>query len=85
VGGGTQNRLLSQFTADAIERQVITGPVEATATGNILMQMMALGQINSLPEGRWLVRNSFDLSTYEPGSRAGWDEAYARLLRMLPQ
>jgi rhamnulokinase len=84
VGGGTQNRLLSQFTADAIERQVITGPVEATATGNVLMQMVALGQIDSLPEGRRLVRDSFDLSTYEPGSRAGWDEAYARLLRMLP-
>ena len=85
VGGGTQNRLLSQFTADATERQVITGPVEATAIGNILMQMVALGQADSLPEGRQLVRNSFDLSTYEPGSRAGWDEAYARLLRMLPQ
>jgi rhamnulokinase len=85
VGGGTQNRLLSQFTADAIDRQVITGPVEATATGNILMQMVALGQINSLEEGRQLVRNSSDLSIYEPSSRHGWDEAYARLLRMLPQ
>jgi rhamnulokinase len=83
VGGGTQNRLLSQFTADATGRQVITGPVEATATGNILMQMMALGHIDSLPTGRQVVRNSFDLATYEPGSRSGWDEAYARLLEMM--
>ena len=43
VGGGTQNRLLSQFTADATGRAVVTGPVEATATGNVLMQAMALG------------------------------------------
>jgi rhamnulokinase len=84
VGGGTQNRLLSQFTADAVARQVITGPVEATATGNILMQMMELGQIDSLLEGRELARNSFDLAIYEPRSRQGWDEAYARLLQMIP-
>jgi rhamnulokinase len=85
VGGGTQNELLSQFTAEAVGRQVITGPIEATATGNILMQMMTLGQLGSLEEGRELVRCSFDLSTYEPGSMAGWDEAYARLLTVLQQ
>jgi rhamnulokinase len=83
VGGGTQNHLLSQFTADAIDRQVITGPVEATATGNILMQMLALGHIDSLQAGRQIVRSSFDLSGYEPISRSGWDEAYARLLQMM--
>ena len=82
VGGGTQNKLLSQFTADAIDRQVITGPVEATATGNILMQMVTLGQIDSLPEGRLLVRNSFDLSIHEPGIRSGWDEAYMGFLQV---
>ena len=85
VGGGTQNRLLSQFTADAIGRQVITGPVEATATGNIIMQAMALGHLASLEEGRQVVRNSFDVTTYEPASRAGWDDAYARLLAIMEQ
>jgi rhamnulokinase len=85
VGGGTQNRLLSQFTADAIGRPVITGPVEATATGNIIMQAMGLGHIASLEEGREVVRNSFDLTTYEPGNRTGWDEAYARLLAIMEQ
>jgi rhamnulokinase len=85
VGGGTQNQLLSQFTADATNRQVIAGPIEATATGNILMQMLALGLIGTVQAGRQIVRNSFSLSTYEPGSRVGWDEAHARLLELLPQ
>jgi len=83
VGGGTQNRLLSQLTADATGRQVIAGPVEATAAGNLLMQMMALGHVDTLPACREVVRRSFDLVVYEPGRREGWDEAYARLLAMM--
>jgi rhamnulokinase len=79
VGGGTQNRLLCQFTADATGRQIVAGPVEATAAGNILMQALALGCIGSLAEGREVIRNSFDVRTYEPGDRAGWDEALGRL------
>jgi rhamnulokinase len=83
VGGGTQNRLLLQFTADATGRQVLAGPIEATATGNILMQMIALGHIASLMEGRELVRRSCTVLTYEPSGRSGWDEAYSRLLALL--
>ncbi len=83
VGGGTQNRLLCQFTADATGRQVIAGPIEATATGNIIMQAMALGHITSLEEGRTVVRDSFDVVTYEPVSQPGWDEAYDRLLTVM--
>jgi len=85
VGGGTQNRLLNQFAADATGRQVITGPIEATATGNIIMQAMALGHLASLEEGRKVVRNAFDVTTYEPVSRTGWDEAYARLFTVMKQ
>jgi len=85
VGGGTQNRLLSQFAADAIGRRVVAGPIEATATGNIILQAMALGHIASLEEGREVVRNSFDVTTFEPVSQAGWDEAYARLLTIMEQ
>ena len=59
VGGGTQNRLLSQFAADAIGRPVVAGPIEATAAGNILMQMLATGAIASLAEGRQVIRRSF--------------------------
>jgi rhamnulokinase len=86
VGGGTQNRLLSQFTANAVARQVITGPVEATAIGNILMQMMALGHVSTLAEARQVVRESSDLSRFEPGDQVeGWDQAYARLLAIMQQ
>jgi len=85
VGGGTQNKLLSQFTADATGRRVITGPIEATAAGNILMQMMTLGHIGSLEEGRQIVRNSFEMLIFEPGSQPEWNEAYARLLQVMRQ
>ena len=75
-GGGSQNRLLNQFAADATGRTVIGGPVEATALGNVLVQAIALGEIESVAEGRALVRRSFDLETYEPKDRAAWDEAF---------
>ena len=76
IGGGSRNRVLCQFTADATGRPVLAGPVEATAVGNIIVQVMALGHVSSLEEGRALVRRSFEVTTYEPGERAPWDEAY---------
>ena len=85
VGGGTQNRLLNQFTADAAGRRVVTGPVEATAAGNVMMQAMALGHIASLEAGRQIVRNSFDVTSYEPSGEATWDEAYERFLAVAVQ
>ncbi len=85
VGGGTQNQLLSQFTANATGRPVITGPIEATATGNLMMQMMALGHIASVAEGRQLVQRSFDWLTFDPVNQVEWDEAYSRLLRLMEQ
>jgi rhamnulokinase len=75
IGGGSRNRLLNQLTADATGRTVITGPVEATAIGNILVQAMALGDISSLEEGRALVRRSFELETFDPQNPAAWDAA----------
>jgi rhamnulokinase len=83
VGGGTQNRLLSQLTADAIGRRVISGPIEATAVGNIIVQAMGLGHLASLEEGREVVRNSFDVTSYEPIGQPGWDAAYARFVSVL--
>ncbi len=65
VGGGIQNELLCQLTADAIGRKVITGPIEATASGNILMQAKAAGQIQTLAEAREIVRNSFEVKEYQ--------------------
>jgi rhamnulokinase len=83
IGGGTKNRLLNQFTSDCTGRMVVTGPVEATAIGNLLMQAIALGQLGSLAEARAVVRNSFDVESYGPGSSAGWDEAYAKFVKMV--
>lgn len=83
VGGGSQNRLLNQFTADATGRRVVAGPVEATAIGNVVMQAMAGGQINSLAEGRALVRESFPPTIFEPVTPARWDEAFQRLLQVM--
>jgi rhamnulokinase len=83
VGGGSQNELLNQFTADATGRLVVTGPVEATATGNVLMQMLALGHIASLEEGRDIVRRSFEMRSYQPVETIIWDEAYERYLNLI--
>lgn len=66
VGGGIQAEILCQFTANATKRKVITGPIEATAMGNMLGQLMAKGEINSLEEGRGLIRSSVVLKTYLP-------------------
>jgi rhamnulokinase len=79
-GGGSRNKLLNQFAANAIGRTVVAGPVEATAIGNLLVQALALGRIANLAEGRALVRSSFPVETYEPRDTAAWDEAYGRYL-----
>jgi rhamnulokinase len=76
VGGGTRNRLLNQMVADAVSRPVIAGPVEATSVGNFLMQMIAGGDLNSLDEGRALVRNSFETAEFEPGNQAPWETSF---------
>jgi len=76
VGGGIQNELLCQFTANALGKKVITGPVEATASGNILMQAKATGQIRTLAEAREILRSSFELKEYQPQQTAVWEEQY---------
>jgi len=83
IGGGTKNRLLNQFAADATSRTVIAGPVEATAIGNILMQAIGLKHLGSLAEARSVVRTSFTPEVYEPQKAAGWNEAYSRLKKAM--
>ncbi len=85
VGGGTQNELLSQFTADCTGRQVVAGPVEATAMGNLLVQAQALGQLSSLSELREVVRNSSTVRTYVPHPSALWDRAFSTLSDIIRQ
>jgi rhamnulokinase len=83
VGGGSQNKLLNQFSANATGRTVIAGPVEATAAGNVLIQAIALGHLESLDELRRVVRRSFAVTTYKPQDAAPWQTAYERF-RQLP-
>ncbi len=83
VGGGTQNELLNQFTANATGRPVITGPIEATAFGNILVQARTAGAVGSLHEIRSVVRASSVMKRYEPQNIAAWNEAYIRFSAIL--
>lgn len=78
VGGGSRNRLLNQFTADATGRTVIAGPVEATALGNIAMQMLATGAVSSLVDARRIIANSFPTERFEPGNVERWNAHYSR-------
>ena len=78
VGGGSKNRLLCQLAADACNRIVVAGPIEATAIGNITMQAVASKELGSIQDARALVRESFPLERYEPRRPLRWDEAFQR-------
>lgn len=82
VGGGSLNELLCQMTADACDRVVIAGPVEATATGNLLMQLIGSGTLASIEEARGLVRASVPLKRYEPRHPDRWTDAAHRFGRL---
>ena len=76
IGGGAKNQLLSQFTADALGKRVISGPVEATSIGNLIIQAIANKDIESWNEGLAIIRNSFEILTFEPGDKNPWDKAF---------
>ena len=82
IGGGAHNTLLNQFAADATGRQVVAGPVEATALGNVLVQAIAGGHLASVAEGRALVGVSFPLEVYAPRTGGSWAAAYGRYVAM---
>lgn len=85
VGGGSQNHLLNQIAADATGRIVHTGPVEATAIGNVLLQAKARGELGSLSELRAVVRNSFPIQTFtpDPAMQTRWNEIAERFAPLL--
>lgn len=83
VGGGSQNALLNQFTADAIGKPVLAGPVEATALGNVAVQAIALGEFKNISEARQAVRNSFAVQEFHSRDSAQWDEAYQQFIKLL--
>lgn len=91
VGGGIQNELLCQFTANASGRPVWAGPIEASAIGNMLVQFVANGTLKSREEGIELVKRSFPIISYEPQSIDEWNNAFrnfcdiTRSLNILPE
>lgn len=82
VGGGSRNLLLNQITADAINRPVVAGPHEATAIGNLMVQVKASGEVSNLEQMRQVIRDSFDVEVYEPRNTAAWDDQYQKFLNV---
>jgi rhamnulokinase len=82
VGGGARNQLLCQLTADLTGREVLAGPVEATALGNILVQAQALGEVADLAQLRQIAGASADPERYEPGPSQSAQETYQRFLKV---
>ncbi len=82
VGGGSQNPLLNQLTANAINRPVYAGPVEATALGNAMVQLIALGEIANIREGRMILSETISPSIYVPEHRDEYESHYQRLQKL---
>lgn len=76
IGGGIQSKMLCQMTACANHCEVLAGPVEATALGNLAVQFMALGEIKNIKAARRIVSSSENVMSYEPRDAAAWDAAY---------
>lgn len=82
IGGGSKNNLLNQFTANALNVPIITGPSEATAIGNIMLQAKALNLVNSLSDMRKVINNSVHPETFFPQDVEIWNKAYAKYLQI---
>ena len=83
VGGPIKNKFLNQLIADSLDRQVVTGPIEGAAMGNLLTQAMALGDIPDLDSLRQVVRNSEAVETWNPNHTQQWEDAYTKLLSFM--
>jgi rhamnulokinase/L-fuculokinase len=78
VGGGTQSELLCRLTADVTGRTILVGSSEATAQGNIALQLIANGEIGDIRQARQVIANTEPVKVYEPAGSAAWEETYAR-------
>ena len=85
IGGGSLNKYLNQFTANATGVKVLAGPQEGTAIGNIMLQAQAAGLVKDIWEMRRIIANSIDIVTYHPQNKAEWDVAYEKYLKVTNQ
>ena len=82
IGGGVWNQFLMQFAANSTGLEVVTGPIEGTAIGNIMLQAKAAGVVGDLFEMRRIIANSIEMKTYQPQDSDAWDAAYQRYLEI---
>jgi rhamnulokinase len=82
VGGGSKSKILNQFTADACQRPVLAGPVEATAMGNLLVQVRSSGELSSLSEIRRVAHKSSEVEVFQPRQATSWDAAFDRFAQL---
>ena len=86
IGGGSLNKYLNQFTADALGVKVTAGPQECTAIGNIMLQAKAAGMVDDVWQMRRIIADSVETAAYQPqGDEAAWDKAYTRYLEITKQ
>ena len=83
IGGGSLNKYLNQFTANATGATVLAGPQEGTAIGNIMLQAKAAGLVSDIWQMRQIIANSLELAEYEPQDKQAWDAAFDKYLRVL--
>ena len=83
LGGGTKDSFLCQMTADCLGIPVEAGPIEATALGNIVLQLIADGEISSVDEGRKIIAKTEQVKTYMPNHTMQWDEAYEKFVNII--
>jgi rhamnulokinase/L-fuculokinase len=83
MGGGTKDGFLCELSAESLGIPVIAGPVEATALGNIILQLIALGEIESIEEGRKIIRDTEKVKIFEKEHTPDWDEAFGRFCEII--
>ena len=83
IGGGSQAKVLCQLTANVCQVDVLAGPIEATVTGNVIAQLIALGKISDVRRAREIILHSFEPISYKPVESSAWDSAYERFLSIL--
>ena len=83
VGGGIQSKLLCELTANICGRKVVAGPVEATVLGNLVLQLIATGEVEGLQAARNLISKSQDIKIYEPEDKEEWDKTYNKFLELI--
>ena len=83
MGGGTKDGFLCELTAKSLGIPVIAGPIEATALGNIVLQLIALGEIESIEDGRRLIAKTEKVKTFSYNHSPDWDEAYETFCKII--